>query len=365
MIEKIIIAHLYNPGSAATNRIIAYSKSFKELGKETTLVLGCDKTIPLPKLEGVNVVGITALTHSLLWLKMAKEIKKYYTNESAILVYGSPLLCMFLPKSKYNIFYECTEIPFYGKSKGLMNRLKEGVKRVLSQRATGMMVISEALKEYFISQGIQNITVVNMFVDAARFDIGCPVKKCKYIAYCGTVSPYKDGADILINAFAIFHKMHPDYSLKIIGKFENEESEKEVRSLAVELGIKENIDFTGMVLPDEMPQLLTGASMLALARPNNRQAQFGFPTKLGEYLATKNPVVVTNVGEIGLFLKDGVNCRMAEPDNPHDFAEKMSWVADHEEEAKLLGEQGRLLTQKEFSALEQSKRAFAFMSTIL
>ena len=47
--------------------------------------------------------------------------------------------------------------------------------------------------------------------------------------------------------------------------------------------------------------------MLVLARPDNIQAKGGFPTKLGEYLATGNPVVVTKVGEIPNYLIDGVN----------------------------------------------------------
>lgn len=365
MTEKLIIAHLYQPGSAATNRILAYAKSFKKLGKSVRLVLGCDEVMPLPKLNDIEVVGIKASTHFLLFPSMAKEIKKCYTNESVILIYGSPLLCIFLPKSRYNIFFECTEVPLYGKTKGIAPRIKEGVKLFLTKRATGMMVISRALKDYFGQRGVKEIEIVNMFVDAARFDIQTQETERKYIAYCGTISPYKDGVDCLIMAFAKFHKTYPDYRLKIIGKFECDESERIVRKLANELCLSESIDFTGMVTSDAMPQLLNGAAMLALARPNNRQAQFGFPTKLGEYLATGNPVVVTNVGEIGEFLYDGVNCRMASPGEVNDFAEKMAWVADHPEEAKVIGLKGKELTRNEFSAMVQSRKALNFMAKVI
>lgn len=70
-----------------------------------------------------------------------------------------------------------------------------------------------------------------------------------------------------------------------------------------------------------MPQMLKNAEALVLDRPNSLQAQYGFPTKLGEYLLTGNPVVVTKVGDIPLYLKDGVSALLSEDRNPKEFAE--------------------------------------------
>lgn len=363
--KRIILVHFYQPGSAATNRMIAYAKSFCELGNKVTLVLECDREMALPELNGIDIKVVIAPYHSILVLKVAKLVRAIYDNNSIILVYGSPLLCLFLTKHRYNIFFECTEVPFYGKNKGLIKKLKECIKLIMAKRASGMIVISKALKDYFSQRGVKNTVVVNMFVDASRFDIDVKSAEKPYVAYCGTVSPFKDGVDCLIMAFASFLKSNSDYQLKIIGKFENVESGKIVRNLAEKLGISEHVDFTGIVSPSEMPSLLKDAAMLALARPNNRQARFGFPTKLGEYLATGNPVVVTDVGEIGDFLHDSVNCRMAIPGDVDDFAEKMSWVAAHPDEAKAIGMKGKELTRNEFSSFVQSRKALDFMAAII
>lgn len=365
MISKVIIAHLYQPGTASTNRIIAYAKSFKSLGMEVVLVLGGKSILYLPSFNGIDVLLATAPFHLMVFSKMAAIVKKIYSRDSCILVYGSPVLCGFLPCKKFSIFYECTEVPFYGKKKNMVSCIIEKVKLVLARQSTGMLVISKALKEYFLQRGIINIEVVNMFVDSTRFDIHVNYVGKKYIAYCGTISLFKDGVDCLIKAFASFYHNHSDYQLIIIGKFENAESERMVKELTEELGLLGCVDFTGMVMPDKMPQLLKGAAMLALARPNNRQAQFGFPTKLGEYLATGKPVVVTNVGEIGSFLQDGVNCRIAKPGDVDDFAEKMTWVANHPEEAIAMGRRGKELTMNEFSAIVQSKKALDFITTVV
>ena len=101
--------------------------------------------------------------------------------------------------------------------------------------------------------------------------------------------------------------------------------------------------------------------MLALARPDRLQAQNGFPTKLGEYLATGKPVVVTRVGEIPLFIKHGENGYLADP-TPESFSKQLSWVADNYEQAKKTGQNGKKLAENEFSYFVQSKKVLEFMN---
>lgn len=363
MIEKIIIAHLYNPGSAATNRILAYASGYKHLGNSVSLVFGCEGGINAPNLDDIEVVEVKSQTHRGLSKRMARVIKSLYDpSRTAIQIYGTPELCLYLPKSRYNIFYECTEVPFYGEKASLSSRLKEVLRLWLTKRSTGMMVISRALKDYYSDRGIENIEIVNMFVDSSRFQIDDVKTKAEYIAYCGKVSLHKDGVDTLIRAYSVFRENHPSVKLWIIGGFESKETEEQVRGLSKELNQDRDVRFLGAVTPSEMPALLCGARILALARPNNIQAKYGFPTKLGEYLATGKPVVVTSVGEIGEFLEDGVNCRIAEPDNFRDFADKLSWVMDNYETAINIGAKGRELTQNAFSSIKQCKVALSFMN---
>ena len=130
------------------------------------------------------------------------------------------------------------------------------------------------------------------------------------------------------------------------------------QQLVQQLNIEGRVVFTGKVPYERIPQLLVDAEMLALARPDNLQARYGFPTKLGEYLATGNPVVVTAVGDIPRFIEDGKNGFLAAPDDIIGFAEKMLWVAEHPQEATTAGNNGRLLCQKEFSYKAQSQVLF-------
>ena len=149
-----------------------------------------------------------------------------------------------------------------------------------------------------------------------------------------------------IKAFAIIAHQYDDIKLMIIGKTPLKEGEFDNFSLIERLGIKDKVIFTGIVESERMPQLLKNAEILALARPDSLQAKCGFPTKLGEYLLTGNPVVVTKVGDIPKFLKHRDNALLANQRDPEDFAEKLKWALDNPVLAKQIGEKGRKTAER-------------------
>lgn len=224
---------------------------------------------------------------------------------------------------------------------------------------SGIFVISTALKYYFINYGVspKKVHVINMIVDMNRFkDITKQENVEKYIAYCGTASNNKDGVDQLLTAFSIVAKSHPDVKLYIIGNAPTRAEGFSNIELVEKLGIKDRVVFTGLVKSEEMPQLLKNAQVLALDRPDSLQARNGFPTKLGEYLMTANPVVVTKVGDIPLFLKDGETALLADERNPEDFASKLSWALDNPKEAGEIGVKGQKVAISSFNYLLESKK---------
>lgn len=374
MSRLLILNRRYCPGEAWTNRILAYAKGFAEAGEEVVLyyiITDKQRTKPDISIEGVKVInlwetdGLLARKFKIVsFLKNLLRFTRMVNKGDRLFVYGGYeyqlRLALFL-KKKVKSFCEITEHPLvFGSSKSY-NKKNEKKIRLLKQ-LDGLFVISESLKRYYVDKGIpeDKVHVINMFVDTNRFNGLQKNTDEKYIAYCGAVSYDKDGANILIESFAKFYPRHKDYRLYIIGKSVEPLVSDQLKDLAHELGVEKNVVFTGTVDPKEMPQLLYNARILALSRPDNLQTQNGFPTKLGEYLATGNPVVVTSVGEIPLFIKDMQNGFLAEP-NPESFSEKLSWVADNYEDALRIGRKGRELAFSEFSYAKQSEIALRFM----
>ena len=376
MYNRVVIpVRRYLKGTAPMNRLLAYAKGFSQLGvevyfyflitdeKREKVILNDDRIHCIYLWEQMserwNSHRAFALIKGLLLFR--KQIKKC----DAVLTYGRAnymLVTALAGNQKARVFCEITEHPEYlGKS--WLQRISIRVSLWLMKKLDGLLVISNSLKDYFINQGIKpnNVCVVNMFVDATRFERRDKTDDEKYIAYCGSVSSKKDGVDILIKSFAIFYERHSDYKLYIIGGKGDDEPLSFFENLVNQLGVQDAVIFTGKVAAEELPHYLVNASILALSRPDSLQARNGFPTKLGEYLATGNPVLVTNVGEIPLFIKHGENGFIAEESNVDDFAKKLIWIADHYSEATLIGEKGKQLAHNEFSYLTQSKVAYTFM----
>lgn len=361
--------------SASQIRLFAYAKEFAKHGHDVTIyfLISTDKSKINTNIHGVKIVYLwendsyleakyKLVSYIMNLLKFRKKIIK----GDIVMMYGDQvpfMLTLLSLKCKASIFCEITEHP-YCEDRSLKSICNAYIANKCLKYFNGLFVISNSLRNYFVNNGIDSkkIEIINMFVDINRFSVERLNTANKYIAYCGKISVRKDAVDVLLNAFSIFYKKHPEYKLKIIGDFQNKEVKETLCKLVCKLNIEEVVEFTGKISPDMMPQILTDASILALARPDNIQSQNGFPTKLGEYLATGNPVAVTKVGDIPLYLKDKVSAFLSQPDDFQDFAKTLDAIVNDYPKAIEVGKEGKRLCFSDFSSEVQALKALSFMS---
>ncbi len=357
-----MIIGAYEPCTAPTNRALSFINSFDKESINTQVIF-LEPNITMSKIEKLNYEHIEVrylwersvskqyiVNRLLTGIRITRFIKDLREGDKVFLFGVAKYLHKFVSKKGIEVYHERTEHPDVVRLRFAFER-KRYIRNC--KKLSGLFVISTALKNYFISIGVpeKKITIVNMTVDPNRFEnVSKSTSVEKYIAYCGTASNNKDGVDRLIKAFAIVAQKHKDVKLYIIGRTPSSDDASGNLQLVDSLGIKDRVVFTGVVIAEQMPQLLTNAIILALARPNNLQAQNGFPTKLGEYLLTRNPVVVTKVGDIPLFLKDGESALLAEPDNIEEFADKLCWALEHQSEGIEIGQKGRNVAMANFNA---------------
>lgn len=223
---------------------------------------------------------------------------------------------------------------------------------------------SDILINYYQDKVRASCPVVNvpLVVDVKEFnklmDVG--KKRLPYITYCGNMGNNKDGVDILLRSFSYFLPHHKGYRLRLIGGASTAEMEK-LYTLADELGIKNDVDFLGYMAHSDVVKELSVSSLLALSRPANKQAEGGMPSKLAEYLLTGNPTLVTDVGEISHYVKDGRNCFLSVPDSPQAFFERMDYVVTHPDEADRVARKGKTVVEQ-FDYVCQSERIAALLT---
>ena len=301
----------------------------------------------------------------ICFFKSILYIRGLLKNGDVVYTYNVSLL-KYLYKNGVKYYGEMTEnpeivVPKY--SRFLKTSLDGHIK--LINKLNGLFVISTQLKNYYINKGINEdrIFIINMIVDCERFaEVEKKQTEHKYIAYCGSnYSNEKDGVYKLINSFSIVCRSNPDIYLYIIGQPCDDSVKEKITLMCHELGINNRIVMTGIVKSSQIPQLLKNAEVLLLNRPKNIQNDNGFPTKLGEYLLTKNPVVVTNVGDISSFLIDGENALIASPNSDEEFANKICYLLNHKEYANKIGNAGYLTAISHFNSVIETRKLLKYM----
>ena len=362
-----IISKGYYPSTAQNNRIMAFIKGFSELGvnlKVYYLLPNKERSKvreEFPNVEFRYLWDYSALNNRfyILFRSILSLFRLIEKKSNIFITYIDLLLLPSFFWKKSNLFHERTEHPDEVRKSSIISDIKQRYYLNKCRSLKGLFVISKKLKKYFVSQGLNenNISVINMIVDNSRFkNLNKNKEVQRYIAYCGSISLNKDGVDVLIESFSKVVNKFTDLKLYIIGDFISKLDEKLILNKMSKLGIDNNVHFTGKVFYTDMPQLLKNAEALVLSRPNNKQAQYGFPTKLGEYLLTKNPVIVTRVGEIDLFLENDISALIVEAGNINDFAKKIEWVVDNQEKANKIGENGEKVALKEFNYIIEAKK---------
>lgn len=370
MSKFYFLASSYSPNTASGNRLWAMLKVLSEMKIETEVVyfISDSQQSEAPQLEYIHFnyywkklniknpklqILAYAYIYSSVFLRILKPGDIVYT-------YGcNELLTRLVKKKDIKVYHERTEHPEVSKFK-LLN-----IKKYLDacSKVEKLFVISSNLKHYFSSIGVapNKIEVINMTVDSSRFEGLAKNPQERYIAYCGKATNNKDGVNILIKAFYYVSKKHPDVKLYIIGTPPNKEDEAGNIQLVKELNLIDKVIFTGMVSHRDIPQILKNAEILALARPYSLQAEFGFPTKLGEYLLTENPVAITDVGNISDFLKDSESAMIARPNDEKDFSSKVNWLLEHPKEAFVIGKNGSRVARKQFDSKTEAMKMIKTM----
>lgn len=238
-----------------------------------------------------------------------------------------------------------------------MNKLVEFYKKNTNYKWFDVLfIMTNILNEYYLKLGKKKVKslILPMTVDINRFPyLSNTFHESNYITYCGDLSETKDGVITLVRAFALIVTKYPDAKLKLIGTNKDLLYIKKLHQIIAELGLSDRVIFTGFIHADELPQELYKSRLLVLSRPTSMQSMGGFPTKLGEYLATGIPVAVTKVGELPLYLKDEVNSFLAEPDNVTSFADAMCRSLGNIKLSMEVGKNGRATAIKYFSSVEQ------------
>ena len=241
---------------------------------------------------------------------------------------------------------EKSEFPFVYHKKTMWVKIYSSLfTRFVYRLSDGMIVISTFLEEYFSKRIRKNARILRVPILVEGTDQRASDEKQngiipRRIVYMGNLG-HPGEVSSVIEAYVQVAHDYLDWNLQIIGDSPGSDILTRLNDLAVNLRLNSRIEFTGMVKRDDLNHYLKGAGILVLPRSSGLFSQAGFPTKLGEYLATGKPVIVTATGDIPLYLEDMVSAYLVPPDDTASFIKKLRYVMSHPNEANTVGRRGR------------------------
>ena len=170
------------------------------------------------------------------------------------------------------------------------------------------------------------------------------------IGLVGRISPWK-GQHIFVQAAALVNQRFPEARFFIIGAalFGEDQYDQEVRRLPGQLGIQDNVEFTGF--RDDIKHAIAELDLLVHASTKGEP----FGQVIIEGMAAGKPVVATNGGGVPEIVEDGQTGILVPMGDAEAMAEAICRILSDPVRAKTMGIRARQRVTDHFT-LEQTAR---------
>ncbi|OIQ27500.1 MAG: hypothetical protein BM564_12055 [Bacteroidetes bacterium MedPE-SWsnd-G2] len=312
-------------------------------------------------LEGNSIT--TSFLGTFKFIKNLFKFSKQITESSSFLFYPSPLVYLevialyYLKfRKKRNVFYELNEIRKYTSTfqdKLSFKHPMYSIKKIIYQAVfstleialpyyDGLVCISTAIKDYGQKFNPSTIRIPILTNPDLKKEFSNNIysnKETFNIGFSGSIHPVKEN---LLNFFNVLGQLKSNnctFQLNLCGLIEKDHQTLLLEKTASKLNINDCIHYFGMLNQKELSTFLSQQQLLIIPRGFTLQNNYGFSTKLSDYLDHSKPVLVTDVSDNKLFIEDNVNGFLVPPDDNSKMFEKLKFIISNynelEEEIKV------------------------------
>ena len=281
---------------------------------------------------------------------------------AAIIIYSryTPylrLLICFLRRSQVPLIFEVCEWPVTQIAASMntgyfsaLNAVDYG--KVIRKHATGAISISSYITNQLSSVGLTRDAVFELPVlmgGADPIHVSQDSGSAGPIVFCGSLI-YWDEVRVLIDAIVILKQKNVNITVHFyFGSSYSGVAQSKFDNYVLMQGVGGSVQAFGFVEYNALQEALSSAQSLVCLLREADVSRARFPNKMAEYLLTGNPVIATNIGEVGRYLVDGVSAFLVAPDSAKSVSLAIERVLDSPKFARQVGSDGKQLAEKSFS----------------
>jgi glycosyltransferase involved in cell wall biosynthesis len=215
----------------------------------------------------------------------------------------------------------------------------------------GIIVISEFLRNRTISKNIfLPIIKIPAICDFDEFDTELKVKAENYLMYCGTII-YIEVIEFVLDLFIRLKKseMYGGRLLFVVGGDAKDVDYKRLENKINNSHYKESILLQKNIPYQELIALYKKSELLIVPLRNTQQDIARFQHKIGEYTATRRPIISTNIGELKYYFKTGFSAILAEEYSIESYMNKLNGMLSSKATLAQIGEEGFKVGQEKLN----------------
>ena len=245
--------------------------------------------------------------------------------------------------------------------KGFKTKISDRLQEAIGLRfADAFLPISNYLAELLQKRFPQKPQLkVPVICDFSSFDAVPKQSSEPYMLYCGSLG-YAEVVHFILEAYARLDR--PPLKLYLVlGGDSSSEGINAVKAYAKKLGIADSIRVFSRIPFSELIEKYCGAKGLLIPLRDSLQDKARFPHKIGEYLASGNPILTTNYGEVTHYFNHLETAFIAPEFELEAYSKLMQQLIDEPELGEKVGAAGRLLGLEQFDCNAHGRKLKAFL----
>jgi glycosyltransferase involved in cell wall biosynthesis len=230
---------------------------------------------------------------------------------------------------------------------------------------TGITVITAGLAAAYASPGYPPTLVVPALAEWPRREPPPPTgREAFHFTYVGALQA-RDAPELLLAAMRRLAERGAAVRLDVVGHYEGTARGRAFAArCAQDAVLRPVVSFLGTLSDAALERQLAASDGLVLTRRDALPEVMSFPTRLVEYLAHARPVFVSDVGDVGHYLRDGEDAVLLHPRDPHLMAAAMEAVVRSPDRGAAIGRGGRAKGAAAFDRRTHAGRLLEFVAAL-